>query len=70
MLENVCEHGFLRRSCSICDLEEENQLLLNALREIVNPSIEKWFEFKEMHGGEISFQVYLQSIAEEVLKKV
>jgi hypothetical protein len=27
MLENVCEHGFLRRSCSICDLEEENKEL-------------------------------------------
>jgi hypothetical protein len=70
MLKGVCVHGFLRRSCDICDLEEENQLLLNALKEIVNPNMEKWFKYKEKYGDEINFQEYLKSIAKEVLEQI
>lgn len=69
-MAEICEkHGCLRRSCYICDLEEENKEFRKALEEIVNPSMEKWFKYKEEHGGEISFQEFLKCIAKGVLEK-
>lgn len=69
MLNGVCEHGFLRRSCSICDLEQENKILRNALNDILNP-MGKWFDYKEEHGKEISYQEYVRSVCKKALEQI
>jgi len=67
----ICEiHGVLKRSCYVCDLEEENLLMLTALKGIAEPSIEQWEAYKHKHGEQVSFQEYLKSIARETLKQI
>ena len=67
----ICEkHGVLKRSCYICDLEEENLQLRSTLQEIANPTMKKWFQYKEQHGEQVSFQEYLKSLAKDTLAQI
>lgn len=67
----ICEkHGVLKRSCYICDMEEENLLMRSALKGIAEPSIELWKAYKQKHGEQVSFQEYLKSIARETLEQI
>jgi len=65
--EEASDTAFMAIS-TIKRLQEENRKYENALREILNPHTNKWFDYKEKYGNEVSFQEFLKEIAKEALE--